>query len=100
MQLSHLQTWCLMSYSALCQREEFYWMGARIGGVPFCSEGGGGRSRKEVSLFPELTVFPGTLVLGVTSPVHFLGRRSPTWARSESVVLLSGVPVEKLPLLL
>ena len=35
-QLSHLQTWSLMSYFALCQREEFYWTEECVGGEAFC----------------------------------------------------------------
>lgn len=66
-ELSHLQTWSLMSYFALCQQEDFYWLRNRW--VRRLSiQKGKGSSRKEVSLFPESAVLPGTQPLRAISP--------------------------------
>lgn len=60
-ELSHLQTWSLMSYFALCQQEDFYWLRNRV--VRRLSiVRGWGRSRREVSLFPEFTVLSKHLI--------------------------------------
>lgn len=92
-QLSHLQTWSLMSYSVLCQCEEFHWAEEWVGGEAFCSSGvfgGNGEWGKELkgSVFVFQTQHPPwrMKLFQVTSP--FWQRRNQTWSWAGGAVEL------------
>lgn len=75
--LRHLQTWSLMSYSARRGAAEFH--GTRLAGRGLCGGRAGGVAGRESASLGSCVIFPGTRLLEVTSPVHFLGRRDPAW---------------------